>query len=258
MKALHPICDYIMAFPPGHVLDTHGSPYYRYDSPAWQLPECMPSSAVNHALIRDSLTMAVRKRMMSDMPYGVLLSGSFDSSLIAAIVAREMDSCRKLSDPKALRTDIPAKVSTFSVGLQGSADASVATKVAKFLGTDHHAYHFTFEEGIEALSDVIYYTETFDVASVRASAPLFLLSTRMKAEGYKVLLSAEGSKEIFGGYANVPSMSAMQQERVRRIKQLHHFDIQQAHKATMASGVEARFPFLDKEVCRFNPKGAYK
>ena len=256
LKALHPVCDYIITFPPGHVLDTKGKPYHRYDNPTWRISASLPTLPVNFESLRETLTKAVRRRMMSDVPYGVLLSGGLDSSLIASIAARELknrhDSIKL--DPQTVAngsSKLPSKLPTFSIGLVNSPDTKAAARVAEFLDTDHRTFHFTMEEGIEALSDVIYHIETYDVTSVRASTPMFILSKRIKDAGYKMVMSGEGSDEIFGGYlyfATAPGPEAFHKECLRRIQQLHLFDCQRAHKSTMAHGLEARVPFLDKEV----------
>ncbi len=256
LKALHPVCDYIMTFPPGHVLDTKGKPYHRYDNPAWRFPASLPTLPVNFELLRETLIKAVRKRMMSDVPYGVLLSGGLDSSLIASIAARELKNLHSLTELEIQTvanssSKLPPKLPTFSIGLVNSPDTMAAARVAEFLDTDHQTFHFTVEEGIEVLSDVIYHIETYDVTSVRASTPMFILSKRIKDAGYKMVMSGEGSDEIFGGYlyfASAPGPEAFHRECLRRIQHLHLFDCQRAHKSTMAHGLEARVPFLDKEV----------
>ncbi|KAI4199278.1 MAG: hypothetical protein LQ350_004738 [Teloschistes chrysophthalmus] len=258
LKALHPVCDYIISFPPGHTFDSMGKPYEKFYNPQWKIPKHIPSAPVDYSLLRTSFEQAVRKRLMSDVPYGVLLSGGLDSSLVASIAAREVAKAsgrqnrlsNSLEGPPTPQT-IRSRLSTFSIGLKGSPDIVSALKVAEFLGTDHHTFHFTCEEGIAALSDVIYHIETYDVTSIRASTPMYLLSKHIKAAGYKMVLSGEGSDEIFGGYlyfANAPSLEAFQQELVRRVGELHYFDCLRAHKSTMAWGVEARVPFLDKQV----------
>lgn len=258
LKALHQVCDYIISFPPGHTFDSMGKPYEKFYNPQWKIPKHLPSAPVDYTLLRASLEQAVRKRLMSDVPYGVLLSGGLDSSLVASIAAREVAKASERQNRLSNSLEGPpspqmirSRLSTFSIGLKGSPDIVSALKVAEFLGTDHHTYHFACEEGIAALSDVIFHIETYDVTSIRASTPMYLLSKHIKAAGYKMVLSGEGSDEIFGGYLyfeNAPNLEAFQQELVRRVGELHFFDCLRAHKSTMAWGLEARVPFLDKQV----------
>lgn len=263
LKALHPVCDYIISFPPGHTFDSTGKPYERFYNPQWKIPNHMPSEPVDYTLLRASFEQAVRKRLMSDVPYGVLLSGGLDSSLVASIAAREVAKASGRQNRQSNGVEGPlspqkigSRLSTFSIGLKDSPDIASALKVAEFLGTDHHTYHFTCEEGIAALSDVIYHIESYDVTSIRASTPMYLLSKHIKAAGYKMVLSGEGSDAIFGGYlysANAPNLEAFQRELVGRIGELQFFDCLRTHKSTMAWGVEARVPFLDKQVSSVQP-----
>jgi asparagine synthase (glutamine-hydrolysing) len=213
----------------------------------------------------------VRKRLMAEVPYGVLLSGGLDSSLVASIAQRETLRLRDLASRQTngsgqdngeglVGIDSDNKLSTvqwfpelhsFSIGLPGSPDHVAAKRVARFLGTKHHAFTFTIEEGLDALSDVIYHLESYDVTTIRASTPMFLLSRKIKAMGVKMVLSGEGSDEIFGGYLYfhaAPSKAAFHEETVRRVKYLHLADCLRANKSTAAWGVEARVPFLDKQV----------
>ncbi|KAL8752516.1 MAG: hypothetical protein Q9184_005705 [Pyrenodesmia sp. 2 TL-2023] len=239
-------------FPPGHTFDSMGKPYEKFYNPHWRIPKHIPSALIDYTLLGESLEQAVRKRLMSDVPYGVLLSGGFDSSLVASIAAREVAkaSGRQNRLSPATPQELRNRLLLFSIGLNGSPVIKSALKVAEFLGTDHHTYHFICEEGIAALSDVIYHTETYEVTSIRASTPMYLLSKHIKAAGYKTVLSGEGSDEIFGDYlyfGSAPSPEAFQQESVRRVNELHFFDCLRAHKSTMAWGLEARVPFLDKQ-----------
>ena len=192
-----------------------------------------------YELVRKSLTKAVEKRLMSDVSFGVLLSGGLDSSIIASITNRLM----KERDPNF-------KLTTFSIGLEGSPDLDAAQKAADYLGSNHHAFTFTLQEGIDAINDDIYHLETFDVTTIRASVPMFLLSRKIKALGYKMVLSGEGSDEVLGGYLyfhNAPSDREHQLECKRRVTNLGYFDCLRANKSTMAWGLEARVPFLDKD-----------
>lgn len=274
LKCLHAVCDKIIQFPPGHIFDSKANSTIRYYEPSWWNPLNVPSLPVDYKAIRTSLETAVRKRLMSEVPYGVLLSGGLDSSLIASIAQRETLKLRSLQDdkPTALKTnghqsadglvgiDDNNEISTetwlpqlhsFSIGLPGAPDTKAALEVAKFLGTKHYDFNFTIEDGLDSLSDVIYHLETYDVTTIRASTPMFLLSRKIKAMGVKMVLSGEGSDEIFGGYLYfhaAPDKESFHHENVQRIKNLHLSDCLRANKSTAAWGLEARVPFLDKKV----------
>ncbi|KAF8557237.1 glutamine-hydrolyzing asparagine synthase [Imleria badia] len=275
LKALSDECDKIIAFPPGHVFDSRDNSTTRYYQPAWfsgdQENALSPTTSVDYTLIRETLEAAVRKRLMSEVPYGVLLSGGLDSSLIAAIAARETEKVtqaqfearkRKFAEatsgPPTPKWDDLSELAmlatwpqlhSFSVGLENSPDLLAAKKAAHYLGTMHHEFVFTVQEGLDAIPDVIYHLETYDVTTVRASTPMYLLSRKIKAMGVKMVLSGEGSDEIFGGYLYfhaAPDSKSFHQECVRRVKNLHTADCLRANKSTMAWGLEARVPFLDK------------
>ena len=274
LKCLSPVCDKIITFPPGHIYDSKTDSLKRYFEPRWWNPANMPSTKIDYKAIRSSLERSVRKRLMAEVPYGVLLSGGLDSSLVASIAQRETLRLRSASSEKTngvrdheqqssedlVGIDDDDQLSTvtwlpqlhsFSIGLPGAPDTKAALEVAKFLGTRHHDFTFTVEDGLDALSDVIYHLETYDVTTIRASTPMFLLSRKIKAMGVKMVLSGEGSDEIFGGYLYfhaAPDKEAFHAETVRRIKNLHLADCLRANKSTAAWGVEARVPFLDKEV----------
>lgn len=268
LKSLHPVCDKIVAFPPGHVYDSKTDTMKRYFEPTWWDPKRVPSTPVDYKAIRETLERSVRKRLMAEVPYGVLLSGGLDSSLVAAIAQRETLRTRDLQlqhaaaanaesdlvgidDENDLSTvTVLAQLHSFSIGLPGAPDTEAALEVAKFLGTRHHAFTFTIEDGLNALSDVIYHLETYDVTTIRASTPMYLLSRKIKALGVKMVLSGEGSDEIFGGYLYfhaAPDREAFHAETVRRVKNLHLSDCLRANKSTSAWGLEARVPFLDKQ-----------
>ncbi|KAJ5081971.1 hypothetical protein N7532_011014 [Penicillium argentinense] len=269
LKSLHPVCDNIIAFPPGHVYDSKSDTLTRYFEPTWWDPTNVPSTPVDYKVLRHSLEKAVRKRLMAEVPYGVLLSGGLDSSLVASIAQREtlrmQEATRKASKAELAASselvgiDDENELSTvttfqqlhsFSIGLPGAPDTAAALDVAKFLGTKHHAFTFTVEDGLNALSDVIYHLETYDVTTIRASTPMYLLSRKIKAMGVKMVLSGEGSDEIFGGYLYfhaAPNREEFHKETVRRVKNLHLADCLRANKSTSAWGLEARVPFLDKE-----------
>ncbi|WPK26868.1 hypothetical protein PUMCH_004233 [Australozyma saopauloensis] len=276
LKCLIDECDEIFAFPPGHVYDSNTDEITRYFTPTWWDGSKIPEKHVDYKEVRETLELAVRKRLMAEVPYGVLLSGGLDSSLIASIAAREteraaaafsgegIDANKELSGVDAsgsLHTSGFNRLHSFAIGLPGAPDLIAAEKVAHFIGTVHHSHTFTLEEGLDALNDVIWHLETYDVTTIRASTPMYLLSRKIKAQGVKMVLSGEGSDEIFGGYlyfANAPSAAEFHSECVQRVKNLHYADCLRANKSTMAWGLEARVPFLDKqflEVCmNINPE----
>ncbi|RPA90072.1 glutamine-hydrolyzing asparagine synthase [Choiromyces venosus 120613-1] len=266
LKCLHPVCDKIISFPPGHIYDSATGKTTRYFEPIWWDPKIVPSTPVDYKLIRTTLEKSVRKRLMAEVPYGVLLSGGLDSSLIASIAARETAKAKAKAgvtngsaiphelvgiddEDDSTVTALP-ELHSFSIGLPGSPDTVAAKKVAKYLGTVHHEFNFTLQEGLDALRDVIYHLESYDVTTIRASTPMYLLSRKIKALGVKMVLSGEGSDEIFGGYlyfVNAPSKEEFHGETIKRVKHLHLSDCLRANKSTAAWGVEARVPFLDKQ-----------
>ena len=277
LKCLHSVCDKIRAFPPGHIYDSKSGETVRYFQPKWWDASKVPETPLDLQLIREKLETSVRKRLMAEVPYGVLLSGGLDSSLVASIAQRETQRLAKMAfdnataqhesddadkgeglvgiddDNKLTTTTFLPQLNSFSIGLPGSPDNEAALKVAKFLGTKHHVMTFTIDDGLNALSDVIFHLETYDVTTIRASTPMYLLSRKIKAMGIKMVLSGEGSDEIFGGYLYfhaAPDKKAFHEETVRRVKNLHLADCLRANKSTSAWGLEARVPFLDKEVSR--------
>ncbi|KAK7512102.1 asparagine synthetase [Phyllosticta citriasiana] len=271
MKCLHPVCDDIMTFPPGHVYDSKTNQLKRYFDPKWLVePSSIPETPVDYKTVRAALEKSVRKRLMAEVPFGVLLSGGLDSSLVASIAQREIQRVNELAkqqrqqqdgstdeelvgiddDNKLTTVQMLPELHSFSIGLPGAPDTKAAEEVAKFLGTRHHSFTFTIEDGLNALSDVIYHLETYDVTTIRASTPMFLLSRKIKAMGVKMVLSGEGSDEIFGGYLYfhaAPDKKEFHEETVRRVDNLHLADCLRANKSTSAWGVEARVPFLDRE-----------
>ncbi|OJJ44746.1 hypothetical protein ASPZODRAFT_134859 [Penicilliopsis zonata CBS 506.65] len=273
LKCLHPVCDKILAFPPGHVYDSKTGEFTRYFEPKWWDPTNVPSTPLDLKLIRETLEKSVRKRLMAEVPYGVLLSGGLDSSLVASIAQREtlrmQEAAKSAAASQARESELVGiddsnelstvttfqQLHSFSIGLPGAPDTKAALEVAEFLGTKHHAFTFEVQEGLDALSDVIYHLETYDVTTIRASTPMYLLSRKIKAMGVKMVLSGEGSDEIFGGYLYfhaAPNREEFHKETVRRVKNLHLADCLRANKSTSAWGLEARVPFLDKkflEVC---------
>jgi len=192
------------------------------------------------------LEEATVKRLMSDVPYGVLISGGLDSSLVAAIASRH--AAMRIEENERSKAWWP-QIHSFSIGLPESPDIRYAKQVAEYLGTIHHTFYFTVQEGLDAIPDVIYHLETYDVTSIRASTPMYFLARKIKAMGVKMVLSGEGADEIFGGYLyfhQAPDAAEFQKETVRRVKNLHYFDCLRANKSTMAWGLEVRVPFLDK------------
>lgn len=236
MKAIADQCESFEAFPPGHFY-TPKTGFVKYYEPKWE-DESKAVEKLDLKAIRETLTEAVKKRLMSDVPIGVLLSGGLDSSLTSSIASRIMKETGG------------QKLHSFSIGLDADApDAVAAREVADFLGTEHHEIHFTIEEGIQILDKLIWDLETYDVTSIRASTPMYFLSKAITDMGIKVVLSGEGSDEIFGGYLyfrNAPSVADFQKETIERVQRLSTADLLRADKSTMAHGLEARVPFLDK------------
>lgn len=257
MKVLHQDCDEIEVFPPGYYYDSAYNEMIQYFNPSWWNPKSIPDTTLDYTSIRAALEAAVRKRLMAEVPYGVLLSGGLDSSLIASIACREAEKVRleHLSESESEDVSMHAlrhfpRLNSFSIGLKGSPDLVAAKEAARFLKTAHHEFTFTVQEGQDAISDVIYHLETYDVTTVRASTPMYLLSRKIKATGVKMVLSGEGSDEIFGGYLyfhSAPNAESLHEETVNRVRNLHTSDCLRANKSTMAWGLEARVPFLDKD-----------
>eukprot|EP00250_Pteridium_aquilinum_P028322 c36945_g1_i1 orf=646-2412(-) len=242
MKALKDDCEQFQCFPPGHIYSSKTGALRRYYEPEW-FSEAIPSTPYDPLVLRRAFEKAVVKRLMTDVPFGVLLSGGLDSSLVASV------ACRYIGDTKAGK-QWGSKLHSFCVGLKGSPDLKAAKEVADYLGTLHTEFYFTVQEGLDAIPDVIYHIETYDVTTIRASTPMFLMSRKIKALGVKMVLSGEGSDELFGGYLyfhKAPNREEFHKETCRKVKSLHLFDCLRANKSTAAWGVEARVPFLDKE-----------
>ena len=247
MKALVGVCDDIEVFPPGHFLDSRIGVPVRYWTRAWRDHESTRGSAVAPGELRAAFEAAVHRQLMTDVPYGVLLSGGLDSSLVAACAAL---FARKRVEADDREEAWWPRLHSFAIGLEGSPDLAAAQVAAKFLGTSHHEFRFTVQEGLDALPEVIRHIETYDVTSIRASTPMYLMARRIKAMGVKMVLSGEGADEIFGGYLyfhKAPSAAAFHEETVRKLDALHLYDCNRANKAMAAWGVEARVPFLDLE-----------
>jgi asparagine synthase (glutamine-hydrolysing) len=247
MKALVPACASVWEFPPGHFLDSETGRTTSYYKRAWRDFHVVERNHGGPELIREALTRAVERQLMSDVPYGVLLSGGLDSSIIAAIA--KTFAARRVEEQGRTEAWWP-QLHSFSVGLETSPDLKAAREVAKHIGSVHHEFHFTIQEGFDALSDVIHHLETYDVTSIRAATPMYLMARRIRAMGVKMVLSGEGADEIFGGYLyfhHAPSAEAFHAETIRKLDRLHWYDCLRANKAMAAWGVEARVPFLDKE-----------
>jgi asparagine synthase (glutamine-hydrolysing) len=263
MKALLGAGVDIQVFPPGHVLDSAVGVPVPFWQPAWREHDATIGVDVGPGALRAALEGAVHRQLMSDVPYGVLLSGGLDSSLVAACAAKfskrrvESDDteeawwrragCTSVAEGRMPGSD--PRLHSFAIGLEGSPDLAAACIAADALGTSHHAFTFTIEEGIDALPDVIRHIETYDVTSIRASTPMYLMARRIKAMGVKMVLSGEGADEIFGGYLyfhKAPDARAFHDECVRKLDALHLYDCNRANKAMAAWGVEARVPFLDR------------
>ncbi len=244
MKALTGVCQRFEPFPPGHLY--YKGELRRYYDPSWRNSDSCPTTTLPLPRVREALEQAVVKRMMSDVPYGVLLSGGLDSSLVASIVSRRAE--RRMEDDFKSRAWWP-RLHSFCIGLEGAPDHGHAREVAEFLGTAHHQLTFTIQEGLDALADVIYHIETYDVTTIRASTPMYLMARKIKAMGIKMVFTGEGADEIFGGYLyfhKAPDAHELYRETVRKVEALHYYDCLRANKSMAAWGVEARVPFLDR------------
>ncbi len=247
MKALTDVCKSIEEFPPGHYLSSKDNKLTKYYNRPWINYEHVKDSQTNKKELKQAFEDAVHRQLMSDVPYGVLLSGGLDSSLIASIA-------KKYSAKRIETNDLAdawwPQLHTFAIGLQESPDLRAAAEVASFIGSVHHEFHFTIQEGLDALHEVIYHLETYDVTTVRASTPMYLMARKIRAMGVKMVLSGEGADEMFGGYLyfhKAPNAEQFHKETVRKISRLHQFDCLRANKSMAAWGVEARVPFLDRE-----------
>ncbi|GAA0263096.1 asparagine synthase B [Rhodanobacter caeni] len=247
MKALATLCADVAPFPPGHVYDSAVGELRRYYQKDWRDYANTRGHDLTPAALRQAFEQAVHRQLMTDVPYGVLLSGGLDSSLVAACAARF--ARERIEDNDRSEAWWP-RLHSFAIGLEGSPDLAAAQIAADALGTVHHGFVYTFAEGLDAIPEVIRHIETYDVTTIRAATPMFLLARRIKAMGVKMVLSGEGSDEIFGGYLyfhKAPSAEAFHEETVRKLDTLHSYDCLRANKSMMAWGVEARVPFLDLE-----------
>ncbi|MEQ8714686.1 MAG: asparagine synthase B [Cyclobacteriaceae bacterium] len=257
LKSLEGVCNKIEEFLPGHMLNSADGVMRKWYQRDWMSYESVKDNQTNLADLRKALEDAVHRQLMSDVPYGVLLSGGLDSSVISAIAKRY--AAKRIESDDTTDAWWP-QLHSFAVGLEGSPDLAAAQKVADHIGTVHHEVHFTVQEGMDAIRDVVYHLETYDVTTIRASTPMYLLSRYIKSMGVKMVLSGEGADEIFGGYLyfhKAPNAQAFHEETVRKISKLHMYDCLRANKSLAAWGVEGRVPFLDKEfmdvAMRLNP-----
>ena len=258
LKALEGFCDSYEPFLPGHRYFSPEGCMKRWYVRDWFDYEAVKNNPASAEELRDALESAVRRQLMCDVPYGVLLSGGLDSSIISA-VAQKYAPRRVEAD--GLSAAWWPRLHSFAVGLRGAPDLVKAKEVADHIGTVHHEINYTVQEGLDALRDVIYYTETYDVTTVRASTPMFLLARYIKSMGIKMVLSGEGADEVFGGYLyfhKAPDARAFHEETVRKLGKLYLYDCLRANKALCAWGVEGRVPFLDKAfldvAMRLNPE----
>jgi len=258
LKALEGICLKIQEFPPGHYLSSEEGEIKRWYHRDWTDYESVKDNTTSVDILRRAMEDAVHRQLMSDVPYGVLLSGGLDSSIVSAIAKKY--AARRVESNDLQDAWWPS-LHSFAIGLKGSPDLDAARKAAEHIGTIHHEVYFTIQEGLDAIRDVIYHIETYDVTTIRASTPMYLLSRVIKSMGIKMVLSGEGADEIFGGYLyfhKAPNARAFHEETVRKLNKLHLYDCLRANKSLAAWGVEGRVPFLDKEfmdvAMRLNPE----
>ncbi|MBA5247600.1 asparagine synthase B [Marnyiella aurantia] len=259
LKALEGICKSIEVFLPGHFLfSAEGFEMQKWYHRDWEEYNSVEDNVTDISKIKEGLEAAVHRQLMSDVPYGVLLSGGLDSSIIAAVTAKYARNRIESGDQEEAWYP---RLHSFAVGLEGSPDLVAAQKAAEHIGSIHHEVHFTVQEGLDAIRDVIYHLETYDVTTVRASTPMYLLARVIKSMGIKMVLSGEGSDELFGGYLyfhKAPNAKEFHDETVRKLGKLHLYDCLRANKALMSWGIEGRVPFLDKEfmdvAMNVNPK----
>jgi len=258
LKALEGVCSKIELFPPGHYFHSKDEAPTKWYHPEWNTYEAVKDNSTSIEELHDALTDAVHRQLMSDVPYGVLLSGGLDSSITSAL-AKKFAAKRIESDDT--QSAWWPQLHSFSVGLEGSPDLAAAQKVAEHIGTVHHEIKFTIQEGLDAIREVIYHLETYDITTIRASTPMFLMARAIKALGIKMVLSGEGADELFGGYLyfhKAPNAKEFHEETVRKLEKLHQYDCLRANKSLAAWGIEGRVPFLDKEfievAMRVNPE----
>ncbi|GAA4108217.1 asparagine synthase B [Aquimarina addita] len=258
LKGLEGVCSKIELFPPGHYLDSTTGELTKWYIRDWRDYDVVKDNETSIDELRDALEAAVHRQLMSDVPYGVLLSGGLDSSVTSAIAKKYAEKRVESGDTKEAWWP---QLHSFSVGLEGSPDLAAAQKVADHIGTIHHEIKFTIQEGLDAIKDVIYNLETYDITTIRASTPMYLMARVIKSMGVKMVLSGEGADEIFGGYLyfhKAPNAKEFHEETVRKLDKLHMYDCLRANKSLAAWGIEGRVPFLDKEfmdvAMRINPQ----
>lgn len=258
LKALECVCNKIQEFLPGHYLFSKEGEMKLWYKRDWMEFDSVKNNTTSIEDLKNALEASVHRQLMSDVPYGVLLSGGLDSSVVSAIAKKYAAHRIETHDKKDAWWP---QLHSFAVGLPGSPDLAAARKVAEHIGTVHHEINFTVQEGLDAIRDVIYHLETYDVTTIRASTPMYLMARVIKSMGVKMVLSGEGADEIFGGYLyfhKAPNAQAFHEETVRKISKLHLYDCLRANKSLAAWGVEGRVPFLDKEfldvAMRLNPK----
>ena len=258
LKALEGFCERYEPFLPGHYYWSKEGKMKRWYTRDWMTYDAVKDNPASVSAIHDALEAAVKRQLMSDVPYGVLLSGGLDSSVISAI-AKKFAARRIETDSK--KDAWWPQLHSFAVGLKGAPDLIKAREVADYIGTVHHEINYTIQEGLDAVRDVIYFIETYDVTTVRASTPMYLLARVIKSMGIKMVLSGEGADEVFGGYLyfhKAPNAKAFHEETVRKLSKLYLYDCLRANKSLSAWGVEGRVPFLDKEfldvAMRTNPE----
>jgi len=258
LKALEGFCDSYEPFLPGHLYYSKERKMRKWYTRDWFEYDAVKENPASVEDVREALSAAVKRQLMSDVPYGVLLSGGLDSSIISALAAKFAQ--HRIEDESKSAAWWP-RLHSFAVGLKGAPDLSKAREMADYLGTVHHEINYTVQEGLDAIRDVIYHIETYDVTTVRASTPMYLLARVIKSMGIKMVLSGEGSDEIFGGYLyfhKAPNAKEFHEETVRKLGKLYLYDCLRANKSLSAWGVEGRVPFLDKEfldvAMRLNPE----
>jgi asparagine synthase (glutamine-hydrolysing) len=258
LKAIEGICNKIEIFPPGHYMSSSNSNPVKWYKRDWMEFNSVSNNETNFEELQNALEQAVHRQLMSDVPYGVLLSGGLDSSITSAL-AKKYSKNRVESDDK--KAAWYPQLHSFAVGLVGSPDLKAAKLVADHIGSIHHEVTFTIQEGLDAIKDVIFHLETYDVTTVRASTPMYLMARVIKSMGIKMVLSGEGADEIFGGYLyfhKAPNPKEFHNETVRKLEKLYQYDCLRANKSLAAWGIEGRVPFLDKEfmdvAMRINPK----